>query len=54
MLKTTTYKSTSLGFTQKKSYEDSTMNIDETKKADLPLFIAKYWLILKEIGILGL
>ena len=30
------------------------MNTDKTKKADRSLFIAKYWLILKEFGILVL
>ena len=55
MLKTITYKSPSLVFTPKKERsEDATMNTDEKKIADRLLFIAKYWLILKEFGILGL
>jgi len=54
MLKTTTYKSSTLGFTLKKERsEEATMNKDEKKIADRPLFIAKYWLILKEFGILS-
>jgi hypothetical protein len=54
MLKTTTYKSPSIVFTLKRKFEEATMNTDETKKPDRSLFIAKYWKILKEFGILGL
>jgi hypothetical protein len=50
MLEAHTYKFHSLDFTLKKGPEEAALNTDETKKADRPLFIAKYSLILKEFG----
>jgi len=50
MLKTHTSKFHFLDFTLEKGSEEAALNTDETKKADRPLFIAKYSLVLKEFG----